>query len=47
MNVDGAAPIRAKIKEIVPEYCLPTGILKQTRDESLGERSFRAVAGDD
>jgi FlaA1/EpsC-like NDP-sugar epimerase len=47
MNVDGAAPIRAKIKEIVPEYCFPTGISKQTSDESLGQRSFRAVAGDD
>jgi FlaA1/EpsC-like NDP-sugar epimerase len=47
MNVDGAAPIRAKIKEIVPEYCFPTGISKQTSDESLGQRSFQAVAGDD
>jgi len=47
MNVDGAAPIRAKIKEIVPEYCFPTGISKQTCDESLGQRSFRAVAGND
>jgi O-antigen biosynthesis protein WbqV len=47
MNVDGAAPIRAKIKEIVPEYCFPSGISKQTSDESLGMRSFRAVAGDD
>ncbi len=47
MNIDGAAPIRTKIKEIVPEYCFPTGISKQTCDESLGQRSFRAVAGND
>ena len=47
MNVDGAAPIRAKIKEIVPEYCFPTNISKQNRDGTLGERSFRAVAGED
>jgi len=47
MNVDGAAPIRAKIKEIVPEYCFPTGISKRTFVESLAPRTFRAVAGDD
>ncbi len=47
MCVDGAAPVRTKMKEIVPEYYFPTGISKQTCDESLGERSFRAVAGDD
>ncbi len=47
MCVDGAAPVRTKMKEIVPEYDFPTGISKQTCDESLGERSFRAVAGDD
>src|SRR6266513_790110 len=47
MCVDGAAPVRAKMKEIVPEYFFPTGISKQTCDESLGERTFRAVAGHD
>jgi FlaA1/EpsC-like NDP-sugar epimerase len=47
MNVDGAAPIRAKIKEIVPEYCFPPGISEQICEEPLGKRSFRAVAGDD
>ncbi len=47
MNVDGAAPIRAKIKEIVPEYCFPTNISKQSCVGTLGERSFRAAAGDD
>lgn len=47
MNVDGAAPIRIKIKEIVPEYCFPSDTSKQTSDEPLEERSFRAVAGDD
>src|SRR5689334_8929165 len=44
MNVDGAAPIRAKIKEIIPEYCFPTEASKQTYP---GPRSLRAVAGDD
>jgi FlaA1/EpsC-like NDP-sugar epimerase len=47
MNIDGAAPIRAKIKEIVPEYCFPTDISKQSPDGTVVERSFRAVAGDD
>jgi FlaA1/EpsC-like NDP-sugar epimerase len=47
MNIDGAAPIRTKIKEIVPEYCFPSDGSKQTHDGSLEQRSFRAVAGDD
>jgi len=47
MSIDGAAPIRAKIKEIVPEYRFETDKLKQNGDESLAVRHFRAVAGDD
>jgi FlaA1/EpsC-like NDP-sugar epimerase len=47
MCVDGAAPVRAKIKEIVPEYSFQTEISKQACDESLAERRTRAVAGDD
>src|SRR6266576_1344799 len=47
LTIDGAAPIRAKIKEIVPEYCFPTNISKQSCVGTLGERSFRAAAGDD
>jgi FlaA1/EpsC-like NDP-sugar epimerase len=47
MSIDGAAPIRAKIKEIVPEYCFEIDRLRQKGNESLAARSFRAVAGDD
>ena len=47
MSIDGAAPIRAKIKEIVPEYCFEIDKLKQNGDESLAARHFRAVAGND
>lgn len=47
MSIDGAAPIRAKIKEIVPEYCFEIDKLKQNGDESPVPRHFRAVAGND
>lgn len=47
MSVDGAAPVRAKIKEIVPEYSVQTDIASQTYDDSVAERRFRAVAGND
>ncbi len=47
MSVDGVAPIRAKIKAIVPEYSFQAEISKQACDESLAERRSRAVAGDD
>jgi FlaA1/EpsC-like NDP-sugar epimerase len=45
MKVDGAAPVRAKIKEIVPEYSFQTNISSQTCDDSYTEHRFRAVAG--
>jgi len=47
MSVDGAAPVRAKIKEIVPEYTFNDNKAKPNGDESLAERQFRAVAGHD
>ena len=47
LTVDGAAPIRAKIKEIVPEYTFHDNKARQNGDESLAERHFRAVAGHD
>jgi len=47
MSVDGAAPVRAKIREIVPEYSFQTNDSRQTHDESIAERHFRAVAGQD
>jgi FlaA1/EpsC-like NDP-sugar epimerase len=47
MSVDGAAPVRAKIKEIVPEYSLQVEISNQAFRDSAAERRFRAVAGRD
>ncbi len=47
MCVDGAAPVRAKMKEIVPEYFLQSDNSSQTRDDSFAERRFQAVAGHD
>jgi len=47
MSVDGAAPVRAKIKEIVPEYTFDDNKARQNGDESLKERHLRAVAGRD
>jgi FlaA1/EpsC-like NDP-sugar epimerase len=47
MNVDGAAPVRAKIKEIVPEYSLQTETSSQTLEETIAGRRFRAVSGHD
>ncbi len=47
MSVDGAAPVRAKIKEIVPEYSLQTDISSQTCDDSVAGRRFRTAAGHD
>jgi FlaA1/EpsC-like NDP-sugar epimerase len=47
LALDGAAPIRAKIQEIVPEYTFPDSKAGQNGDESLAERHFRAVAGNE
>jgi FlaA1/EpsC-like NDP-sugar epimerase len=47
MSVDGAGPVRAKIKEIVPEYTFNDNKSKQDGDNLLAERHFRAVAGHD
>jgi FlaA1/EpsC-like NDP-sugar epimerase len=47
LTIDGAAPIRAKIKEIVPEYTFQDNKAKQGTKEPLAERSLRAVAGQD
>jgi len=47
MSLDGAAPIRAKIKEIVPEYCFQTGSSSQICDDSVAGHHFKAVAGND
>ena len=47
MNVDGAAPVRAKMKEIVPEYSLQSDNSSQTCGDALAGQRFRAVAGHD
>jgi len=47
MSIDGAAPVRAKIKEIVPEYSFEASNSRQNGDESLPGRRFRAVSGND
>ncbi len=46
MSIDGVAPIRAKIREIVPEYSLPDHV--QSTNEATTESShFQAAAGHD
>jgi FlaA1/EpsC-like NDP-sugar epimerase len=45
MSVDGAAPIRAKIKEIVPEYFFQAGNSAQRSGETIPEGRFTAIAG--
>jgi FlaA1/EpsC-like NDP-sugar epimerase len=45
LTVDGASPIRAKIREIVPEYTFGDNKAKQNTGESSGEGQFRAAAG--
>jgi FlaA1/EpsC-like NDP-sugar epimerase len=47
MCVDGAAPVRAKIKEIVPEYSFDPGDSKEVKVTTLAEDHFRAAAGHD
>jgi FlaA1/EpsC-like NDP-sugar epimerase len=47
MNVDGAAPVRAKIKEIVPEYSFQSNDQLQRIDEPLVDDYFEKAAGQD
>lgn len=47
MYTDGAAPVRAKIKEIVPEYSFEADNSSWPEDESSQTAQFRAVAGHD
>ena len=47
LTIDGASPIRAKIRDIVPEYTFHDNQTKLTSDESQAERQLRAVAGQD
>ncbi len=47
LTIDGATPIRTKIKEIVPEYTFHDNKAKQISEGSLAEVQFRAVAGHD
>ena len=45
LSLDGAAPIRAKIKEIVPEYTFHDNTARPGGDGLPSERQLRAVAG--
>jgi FlaA1/EpsC-like NDP-sugar epimerase len=45
MSIDGAAPVRAKMKEIVPEYSLQPDNSTQPQDSSFTQQRFRTVAG--
>jgi FlaA1/EpsC-like NDP-sugar epimerase len=47
MSLDGAGPIRVKIKEIVPEYSIDASNSKQNGDKSVQESHFQAAAGQD
>jgi len=47
MSVDGAAPVRAKIKEIIPEYSFQSDVSSETLDDGVAGRRFRAVSGHD
>ena len=47
MSVDGAAPVRSMIKEIVPEYSFQASDSKESDVETLPEGHFRAAAGHD
>jgi FlaA1/EpsC-like NDP-sugar epimerase len=45
LTIDGASPIRAKIRDIVPEYTFNDNKAKQDSAESSGERQFQVAAG--
>src|SRR5712692_3336951 len=45
MFINGAAPVRDKIRDIVPEYTYDDNGAKQDSGESSGERQLRVAAG--
>jgi FlaA1/EpsC-like NDP-sugar epimerase len=47
MYVDGAAPVRAKIKEIVPEYSWQANDSEESAVETRTDSCFQAAAGHD
>jgi FlaA1/EpsC-like NDP-sugar epimerase len=47
MSVDGAAPIRAKIKEIVPEYFFPVNSSSQSVNTAIADTHLQKAAGHD
>ena len=47
MSIDGAAPVRARLKAIVPEYSCPTNHPKQPVATLRSAAHLRAVAGHD
>jgi FlaA1/EpsC-like NDP-sugar epimerase len=44
LHVDGSAPVRGKIKEIVPEYC---SLDASPRDHFFGDKALQKAAGHD
>ena len=47
MTVDGAAPVRAKVKEIVPEYSFPEGIASWGDRPAPNQRHLDHAVGQD
>jgi FlaA1/EpsC-like NDP-sugar epimerase len=47
MSIDGAAPIRAKIKEIVPEYSFPVNASSQSVNKTIADAHLQKAAGHD
>jgi FlaA1/EpsC-like NDP-sugar epimerase len=47
MSIDGAAPIRAKIKEIVPEYSWQANDSGESASETRTDGRFQVAAGHD
>ncbi len=45
LTIDGASPIRAKIRDIVPEYSFNDDNAQQDSGTSSGERQFQVAAG--
>src|SRR6266436_3804825 len=45
LTIDGASPVRAKIRDIVPEYTFNDNKAKQDSDNSSDARQFRVAAG--
>jgi FlaA1/EpsC-like NDP-sugar epimerase len=47
LNIDGARPIRAKLKEIIPEYCCPAEATRGDSEARAIEDMFRSASATD